>query len=241
MKKKKILGPVLFLFLIAGLFFTLKSAQQRQEVRKQADTAGLIKFSLKITDSSSQAIPEALPGTNNLTAQVILDNPQNLTFKAAGVDIAFNPEVFTASDLKCGSQLSNALPANQITIGQIKLTCFQKEISLPPVSGTISLGTFMLSVKETAPAGPSSLTFSRTRLPQDKTGDNLADVGTPLSFMIASPTALVPTVIPTTTVTPNPVVPSPVPCVESGSPCRQNRSCCSNLCSQSVCIEANLY
>ena len=52
----RILRIILLVLLLTGLFFVFRLAQQRQETRKKAETAGLIKFSLQLTNSAGQAV-----------------------------------------------------------------------------------------------------------------------------------------------------------------------------------------
>jgi hypothetical protein len=227
----RILRIILLVLLLTGLFFVFRLAQQRQETRKKAETAGLIKFSLQLTNSAGQAVTEALPETP-LTAQVLLTNPQDLPFQVAGADLTFNPDVLTISNLTCDPQLPEALPANQIGVGQIKISCYQKTGGVAPAS---ALGSFVLVVKNTAPLGPTTLAFSRTRTPQAGTATDLADNGTPFTLTIIPP--------PTPTLTTPPVSePSSAPtqkpvCMINGSPCRQDSSCCSQQCIDGLCTD----
>jgi hypothetical protein len=221
---KKVLGLILTLLLILGLFLALRLTKQRQEIRKSATSAGLIKFSLQLTDASGQTVFEALPEAV-LHAQIILDNPQGLPLKVAGAEISFDPNILSVGSLKCDPLLPEKLPLSQITPGLIKLTCYQKASSSPPV-----LGSFALTVKKDA-QGLTSLAFARTRAPQAGTQIDLADAGTPFTLaVIPLPTA-------TSSPTPSPVSqPTPTAsCQPDGAACKNILSCCSRRCFENVC------
>lgn len=174
--RKQLFTLLIIAGMIAGLPLLIFLSKNRQKIRSRATGTGEITVSL-IPSSS------LLQKSSSLTVTVDLTNIRSTvkTINVAGVDLRYDPNFFTISNLSCGNILS-AAAKNEIAANAVYLTCFipggTSAFSLDS-GATITLGSFDLSPqKNAAPNTASRVNFLRTNIPDTLTGMDASDGGT---------------------------------------------------------------
>lgn len=182
--RKQLVALIIIGTLIALLPIIINLSQKRQQTRSKATGSGEITVSL--TPSSAK-----LQKSGSLTVTVDLTNVSSSvkTINVAGVDLSYDPNFFTISNLSCGNILSSAAK-NEIAANAVFLTCFipggTSAYSLDS-GATITLGSFDLSLqKNAAPNTASQVNFLRTNIPDTLTGMDASDGGTAGVYTTAS-------------------------------------------------------
>jgi hypothetical protein len=186
--KKSTIAILLLLNLILGLPLLLGAVEERQEIRKKAAEANVVKFSLS---PSTKAVNQ---GENFLvTVQLKNTDTETKPVRVAGVALNFDSQYLAVSELKCGSDFpAKALPESGsppsppgwgIEDNHIYLTCFRYQNGEPMApfdlvpQTAVDLGSFLVTAKNGAPTGEATISFARTNVPNTDTLVNLANTG----------------------------------------------------------------
>lgn len=222
--RKKIIGILIILGLLLAMYFALKLARQAQDIRKRAAGTGDILLTLDPTAKSAakgEAFNVKIVMKNNATS------PK--TISTAGVDLDFDPALFTVSAINCGSNFPSAGVSRVDTAAKkIYLTCFVGAGS-PAYSmaagSQADLGSFTLTVGSSVPTTSTDLSFARTNVADSVTYADQSNPGTKATYNVGvvsptiSPTA---SPIPTLTLVPSPTSPGGqtlVVCPATGTGC----------------------
>lgn len=218
--RKKIIGILFILGLLMAMYFALKLARQAQDIRKRAAGTGDVLLTLNPTEKSA-AKGEAF------NVKIVMKNNASSakTISTAGVDLDFDPALFTVSAINCGSNFPSAAVSRVDTAAKkIYLTCFVGAGS-PAYSmaagSQADLGSFTLTVGSSVATTSTDLSFVRTNVADSVTYADLSNPGTKATYNVgvASNLTITPTLTPTpsTTETPTPtptgptLTPSPTP------------------------------
>jgi len=111
-------------------------------------------------------------------------------FRAAGVDLQFDPAVFTPSSVVCDTTSLPGSAQARVDNNKIYLSCFRQggseALTIAP-GQTLNLGKFDLAVKSNAPQGASPITFLRVKITSAaSTSTDIADGGETATYTIGS-------------------------------------------------------
>ncbi len=207
--RKKIIGIIFILGLLLALYFALKLARQAQDIRNRAAGTGDVLLTLDPV-AKSAALGEAF------NVKIVMKNNASTakTISTAGVDLDFDPALFTVSAISCGSNFPSAAVSRVDTAAKkIYLTCFvgagSPAYSMAAGSQT-DLGSFTLTVGSSVAATSTDLSFARTNVADSVTYADLSNPGTKATYDVGVASNL--TITPTLTPTPSTIItPTPSP------------------------------
>jgi len=206
LNKNQIIILLILLALLLVFPFVLKLAGQRQEIRKRAVGTGVVKLTFFPTGITKQR-------GDVINIKVQLTSTQQVKVASGGVDLQFDTNVFTISNINCGANFPTKVQGS-VSNNIIYLTCGvptgegQPPFTLNP-NVPVDLGSFQATVKNDAPPGETQILFDRARV-ADENFNDVADAGMPGTYTIGAAT---PTVTPTPT---GIVTPTPTPTVPPG-------------------------
>lgn len=191
LSKRQIITMLLIAGLSAAIFLTVFLAKQSQDIRSKAVGSGAIKFTLV-------ASPSSITQGQNSTVRVMLRNNTASSYKmrAAGVELRFDPALFTAS-IPSNACRTLAVPAKtQVSGNTIRFTCMATPGSLLDeleAGGTIELGQIVLTAKVAGPR-TSTISFTRTNIPDAESAglNDLSDAGTSATINIVNAPTVTP-------------------------------------------------
>lgn len=207
--KNLVIFSAFLVFIVLTVVFIVLQMQipQTQKIKTKATGSGAVEVLLFPASQSLQP-------NEAITVNVVLKNvtndplkgfssPQNFQLNTAGVDLQFDQNVFTVSDIFCNSSfLSNVAKAE--ATDKIYLTCMSSGGNMKSLDAgqQVNLGSFVLTVKSSAANGASTLAFTRTLVPNagDESYADLSDSGTSGIYTVINGG---PTLTPTVTVTPS--------------------------------------
>ena len=184
MDKKQLLTLIIVASFVAVLPLILLLSRNRLETRSKATGSGEITVSF--IPSSAQILRNS-----SLTVNIDLTNVSSLSksINVAGVDLSYDPNFFTISNLSCGSILS-AAAKNEIISNAVFLSCFTPGGTAAYIldsNATITLGTFDLTAIASAPTNTAtSINVTRSSIPDTQTGIDLSSAGTGGEYSIVS-------------------------------------------------------
>ncbi len=201
--RKKLIGILVILGLLLALYFALKLARQPQELRKRAAGTGDILLTLDPTAKSAakgEAFNVKIAMKNNASS------PK--TISTSGVDLDFDPALFTVTALSCGSNFPSAAVSRVDTAAKkIYLTCFVGAGSSPysmAAGSQTDLGSFTLTVGSSVPTTSTDISFARTNVADSATYADLSNPGTKATYNVGVTSPTISPTPPNTTVTPTP-------------------------------------
>lgn len=199
--KKQVVTFLLLIGLVAGLVAGVILSQTPQEIRKKAAGTGDVALSL---------IP--IPGTvlrnQTVTIEINIQNTSTTTknINVVGIDLPFNPAVFTASanNLSCGDSFPSSAKQS-IANNTIYLTCSvgggTGAVEFLPTKQAI-VGSIILTVNSTAPLGQQTMQLTRSVVADADTSVDISNAlsGVTLNIVDNGPTATIPAISPTPTI-----------------------------------------
>lgn len=240
LSKKQIIALILIIGLFVSIFLTLILVKQSQDIRKKAAGTGAIKLTLLATPSS------VTQGQSSTVKIMLRNNTTNIyKIRAAGVELEFDPTIFTAVIPSNGCTTLSTPAKTQVTGNKILLTCMVTPGGSPyelktGSAGLIELGRVILTAKVTGPK-TSTVSFKRTNIP-DATGANnfqdFSDAGSSTTINIAS---VPPKPTPTRTPTPTPRCPDSVQCAPGSHSCIGPNGCLSCCYDPTPTIQCHYY
>lgn len=178
---KKINSLLILLLLIIALVIVVVSfLNAKVNFSKKAAGNGIVRLTIVNQSGSSLNAGDVLSFSVNLTTT------QLKQVRVAGADLNFDPNVFTVVSVTCGSNFPSTAKATASS-NKILLSCFRPAgaaFTLNPNQAEI-LGTVRLQVKSTAPGGSTSISFSRTKIPEAGNSADISDGGTGISVTIS--------------------------------------------------------
>lgn len=197
LSKKQIMIIIIIAALLLILPLALLLVRQRQEVRKEAAGTGDVQFLLE------PAVGQFQKG-NSFAVEVKLKNVASVpkTSGSPGVDLKYDPTVFSASSVSCGGEFPSNIK-NYVEGDKIFLSCTvggTTNVTLAP-DETKVMGSFQLEVKNGAVSGDTEVVFARTNLPEQGTYVDISGQGVKGTYTILGG------VPPTATPTPEPGAP----------------------------------
>lgn len=220
LNKKNILNLTFLLATLISIPLTLVGVKQNQELQKDAFGSGEITLSISSPNST-------ISQGDSIPVKVLISSSMTKQIYTAGVEIDYNAEVFDVTGVTCGNNLPLSINTNLVP-GKISLSCAKaggQGVLTLDVGKIVEVGTFQLSAKTTAALGQTSLTVSRSVIPDANSIDDLSKRPDPVSYNIVlapTPTSMVtptltptlkptstPTLKPTTTPLPTSTIPPP--------------------------------
>lgn len=205
--KKKIIGLLIFLFLLVAIPVSVFVVRQQQELRKKAAPA----TTLSISPASLSKSPQ-----ETFSINVLIDTGEN-TVSAADLVITFDSSKLQAQSIMAGDFLTTVLVGGSVTESSASITLGSPPAT--PKQGTGILATVAFKVIGTS--GSSQIGFgSGTQVAGVGEQGNVLVGTTPGNIMIIAegePTPTpTPTLPPDVTPTPSPTSPPPTPTPGTG-------------------------
>ena len=180
LNKNQIIILLILLLLLLVFPFVLRLARQRQEIRKRAVGTEVVKLTLSPTEITKQQ-------GDVIDIKVQLTSTQQIRVYTGDVDLQFDTNVFTISNINCAANFPTKAQGS-VSNNIIYLTCGvptgegQPPFTLSP-NVPVELGSFQATVKNDAPSGETRILFNRARV-ADENFNDVADAGTPGTYTI---------------------------------------------------------